>query len=961
MTHDPTGTVEPTAARDGPASERPADPPGFELLEEIGRGGMGVVYRARDLTLNRHVAIKVLSSRAGPDGPASQRFLSEARITGQLQHPGIPAIHHVGSLPNALPFLAMKLVKGQTLDEILNARPNLAADRGRLLAVFEAVCQALGYAHAHGVIHRDVKPSNVMVGTFGEVQVMDWGLAKVLAREGSPPPVETADPEMTVAWTEVGDPPGDPREGSCTRAGSLLGTPAYAAPEQAAGEVDRVDTRSDVFGLGALLAVILTGKPPSVAATPEAVRVLAVRGNLGDCFARLAGCGAEPELVDLCQRCLAFEPADRPGDAGAVARAVAGLRAAAEERARQAELDRVRAEGDRKALELKAAEKRKRRRVLVALAAAVALLLAGGGGFLWWQDRLAHQHQAERALKAQQVRDGAVPLLDLAANLRNQAQYPEAAATLDRAAQLLSSGEADDLLPRIAQARADLDFVRALDVIFSNSYKARQTNEIRWLVDRSLTPKQYRHAFRRRGFDFAADQVDDLVRRLKESDVRPQLIEALDFWAVHEPKERLAAKLLTVLRKTEPGPWLDRMRDPAVRRDRTKLLALIREADPRRTPAARISILFFLGEEHRVLALSKLLETHLYDPKNFRINYALGAAYYALDENPRAEGFFRAAVAVRPANPAAWHGLGITIMRSGNAVRAVPVLRQAVALDPSAPNARNSLAWALRGTGELEESMRVLREGIQRAPRAPALIRHLGWIHCLIRKDYATGLPLLRKAVELAADDAQNHEELGWCLLENGKPQEALPHLSKAVELSRDWPHARELLARALRETGDERGAREQRRIAATLGGPRATVVARADQAMHRGDYDSAITAYKEVIDVEPNNAIACNNLAVCYLLRGKAFVATPAERAAVKQADVTEAITWLQKAVRIASTYAYAHANLGWCLFLKGRFEDAVTELELAHKLDPKTPWIKDRLEFLKKEAAAHAASKKP
>jgi tetratricopeptide (TPR) repeat protein len=236
------------------------------------------------------------------------------------------------------------------------------------------VCQAVGYAHAHRVIHRDLKPANVMVGAFGEVQVMDWGLAKVLGEE-SPATAEAVAAEQTRAWTEVSP---TPEAGAHTQAGSLVGTPAFIAPEQAVGEIERVKERSDVFGLGALLAVILTGKPPYVGETFESVRVQAVRGKLDDCFARLDASGAEPELLALCKQCLAFEPADRPADAGAVAQAVAGLRAAADERARRAELEQVRVEGERATAQARAAERRKRRR-LALLAAAVLGVAAVGG------------------------------------------------------------------------------------------------------------------------------------------------------------------------------------------------------------------------------------------------------------------------------------------------------------------------------------------------------------------------------------------------------------------------------------------------------------------------------------------------------------------------------------------------------------------------------------------------------
>ena len=237
------------------------------------------------------------------------------------------------------------------------------------------MCQAVGYAHAHRVIHRDLKPANVMVGAFGEVQVMDWGLAKVLGEETPATAGCSCAAEETQAWTQVSP---APESGSYTQAGSLVGTPAFIPPEQAGGEIERVNERSDVFGLGAFLTVILTGKPPYVGETFESVRVQAVRGKLEDCFARLDACGAEPELVALCKKCLAFEPADRPADAGAVAAAVAGLRAAADERARQAELDRVQAEGETREAQARAAEQRRRRRILLRAIGIIALVFLVG-------------------------------------------------------------------------------------------------------------------------------------------------------------------------------------------------------------------------------------------------------------------------------------------------------------------------------------------------------------------------------------------------------------------------------------------------------------------------------------------------------------------------------------------------------------------------------------------------------
>jgi tetratricopeptide (TPR) repeat protein len=380
---------------DGP----PATPPGYELGDEIGRGGMGVVYRATHTALGRDVAVKLLQGRYSVGSAVATRFLDEARVTARLQHPGVPPVHEVGSLPDGRPFLAMKLVEGDTLDTLLKRRPDTGADRGRLVAIFEGVCQAVAFAHSRRVIHRDLKPANVMVGAFGEVQVMDWGLAKELGRADrddttefalGPSPDDDAPPGRTPAG-------GSDR----TRAGSVMGTPGFMAPEQARGELDRVDRRADVFGLGAVLCVILTGKPPFAGADWTTTLGRNAAGDLTDARAVLATCGAEPELVALCERCLSAEPEGRPADAGAVAMAVADLRTAAADRARRAEVEAA-------AAAARAASERKRWRTLLwvggGLVAALLLGIAGTFSGLIWADAARQAAEtAERETEAKRV------------------------------------------------------------------------------------------------------------------------------------------------------------------------------------------------------------------------------------------------------------------------------------------------------------------------------------------------------------------------------------------------------------------------------------------------------------------------------------------------------------------------------------------------------------------------------
>jgi serine/threonine protein kinase len=312
----------------------------YQLSGEIARGGMGVVLRGRDVDLGRDLAVKVLLEKYADRPEVARRFLEEAQIGGQLQHPGVVPVYDIGRFGER-PFFTMKLVKGQTLAHLLAERADHTEERPRLLAIALQVAQTLAYAHAKGVIHRDLKPANVMVGAFGEVQVMDWGLAKVLPEGGIADEERAASrqqeqPEQTTIRTARSS--GSAGSGMETEAGSLLGTPAYMPPEQANGDVALLDRRCDVFGLGAILCEVLTGKAPYVGRSAEEVRRKAANGDLADAAARLDACGADAELIALAKSCLAAEASDRPKDAQAVADGLTAYLDGVQERLHQAEL-----------------------------------------------------------------------------------------------------------------------------------------------------------------------------------------------------------------------------------------------------------------------------------------------------------------------------------------------------------------------------------------------------------------------------------------------------------------------------------------------------------------------------------------------------------------------------------------------------------------------------------------------
>jgi serine/threonine protein kinase len=236
----------------------------YRLIERVGSGGMGTVYAAEDSVLGRRVALKILDL---PDarGELSARLLREAHILARLEHPGIVPVHDAGTLADGRVFYAMKFVEGERLDALAK-RSESIADR---LRIFQRICEAVAFAHARGILHRDLKPENIMVGPFGEVLVMDWGVAKILQDESGGREMEPANTATPASDSAGGI------ERLKTEHGTVLGTPGYMAPEQARGEIESLDERADIFSLGAILEFLLTRDMPTAGQAPKAVAAIA--------------------------------------------------------------------------------------------------------------------------------------------------------------------------------------------------------------------------------------------------------------------------------------------------------------------------------------------------------------------------------------------------------------------------------------------------------------------------------------------------------------------------------------------------------------------------------------------------------------------------------------------------------------------------------------------------------------
>jgi serine/threonine-protein kinase len=710
------------------AAERPGTPPPrLQLVGEIARGGMGAVLKGRDTDLGRDVAVKVLLEKHTGRPELAQRFLEEAQISGQLQHPGTVPVYELGAFADGRPYFTMKLVRGQTLAKLLDDRKEVGDDRPRFLGIFLQVCQALAYAHARGVIHRDLKPSNVMVGAFGEVQVMDWGLAKVLPEGGADDEARARERErrdtVSLIRTQRSQGAATPEEaGMHTQEGDVLGTPAYMAPEQARGDVDLVDERADVFGLGAILCEILTGQPSFTGKTAEAHRK-AKTAQLDEAFGRLEGCGADADLVALAKRCLAVEPWHRLRHAGEVAAAVTAYQHAVAQRLHQAEVERARAQ-------VQAAEERKRRKLAVGLAAAVlALVVGGAGGGLWLQRQQAERRaeqarrwvEQDRLQSDQRVAQGAIAMsalhifarqsqavtaaLEKAAALQQEARWAEAQAVLEQAQQRLDAVDEANLGAHLRQALADLKLVRELDTI-----RLEASTLVEGGLDYAGADRRYAEAFRAAGLGGAGDAVDAVAARVRTSRIREALVAALDDWATRSPERARREWALAVARLADPDSGRARFRAPQMRGDRAALEKLALAArEERLSPQLLYALAVALAQSggDPVPLLQSAQERY---PADFWLNLQLGTVLSTAKQEGGV-GYLRAALALRPNCNTVYNNLSVALRLRGQVEEAIACHQKAIALDAKDAQAHTNLGTALRAQGAGGGGHRLLPAG----------------------------------------------------------------------------------------------------------------------------------------------------------------------------------------------------------------------------------------------------------
>ncbi len=384
----------------------------YTLTRLHAEGGLGRIWVARDGSLDREVALKELKPQQARDVEAWQRFLREAQVTGQLEHPNIVPVYEFSRREDQQPFYTMRLIRGRTMRDAIadyharrRARHDEPLGLPRLLQSFISVCHAVSYAHSRGVIHRDLKPENIVLGDFGEVLVLDWGLARMRGA-----PIDAAPEAAGGNGNSAAD---------ATAQGTVVGTPAYMAPEQAAGRVQEVDERADVFGLGGILFEILTGRPPRTGATVESIVSEAAWVEIAP--PRQLDASIAPPLNAICRRALAQQADQR----------YAAAKDVADEIQRYLADEPVTAY--REPLTARLARWTRRHRTLVAVSTAVTVLLAIGTvvGLFWWQ-QTRHERQRQAEERIARIRSAALADELLALNELGQGHFATADEILSR-------------------------------------------------------------------------------------------------------------------------------------------------------------------------------------------------------------------------------------------------------------------------------------------------------------------------------------------------------------------------------------------------------------------------------------------------------------------------------------------------------------------------------------------------
>jgi tetratricopeptide (TPR) repeat protein len=919
----------------------------YRLIREVGRGGMAVVYEAEQVSLGRRVALKVLPFASTMDARQLQRFHNEARAAAGLHHINIVPVYGVGC-ERGVHYYAMQFIDGRTLAEVIaqqqgappspvpttgptepqaaassaptvppaaqatSAAPRDAAYFRRAAEWGMQAAEALDCAHALSVVHRDVKPANLLVDAAGRLWVTDFGLAQV------------------------------PSDARLTMTGDLVGTLRYMSPEQALAKRRVIDHRTDVYSLGATLYELLTLQPAFGGSDrQELLRQIAFEEPRRP---RRINPAIPDELETIVLKAMEKNPEERYATAQQLAD---DLRRFLEDQPIQAR---------RPSLLRRARKWARRHRAAVAEAASVLLLtftiLAASAGWLA-RDYEVRCTETQRAVTA---------ALDESTAWQEQRRLPEALSAARRAVGLADSGTADDALrSRARQRLADLELLERLE----NIRLERMTEVTDGRFDWQGTDVAFGRTFREAGLDVESLPAEEAAERIRQSTVAVELAAVLAFWALlrrnlrgeNDPSWK---GLLRVARLADDDAWRTRLRAAVEKIDWAVLRELAASKEIFGLPGATLDSL------GRILAHDKdargpaevfLREAQRRHPNDFWLNENL-ALFFIKMQPPQPEEavrFATVAVALRPGSPGAHNTLGGALHDIGRLNDAIAAFKQAIALDPKYAMAHHNLGYALTAKDRLDEAIAAYQQAIANDPKFVSAHYNLG--NALVSKDRVDeAVVAYQKAVALNPKHAWAHNSLGNALAAkkrwdeaiaayqqaiasdpkfasayyhlgnahaaNGRVDEAILPYQKAVALNPKHDLAHNNLGNALAAKARVDYAIKEFKLAIALDPTFATAHNNLGSALNgKGQVDEAIAAYQQAIDIDPEFATAYYNLG----------------NALARQGRLDEAIAAYQAVVALDPKHALAHFYLGKALGGKHRLDEAIVAYQEAVALDPK------------------------
>jgi serine/threonine protein kinase/Flp pilus assembly protein TadD len=911
-----SSTATPPQRTPHPATEvEPGSPLGdFRIVGEVGRGGMGIVFEAVQISLGRRVALKVLPFAAALDDRQLQRFKNEAQAAAHLQHPSIVPVYYVGC-EGGVHFYAMQFIEGRTLAEVIaelrsgveDRGSRKIADRGSLggeeqatavgaaastellgldprssildprSSFFRTVAhlgvqaaEALEHAHQEGIIHRDIKPANLLMDTKGHLWITDFGLARLQ------------------------------NETCLTLSGDLVGTLRYMSPEQALGHPAAVDQRTDVYSLGATLYELLSLCP--LFDSRDRQQLLHQIAYEEPRPPRWLNPGVPVELEVIVLKALDKEATARYGTAGELAD---DLRRYLEDLPICA----------RRPTRIERARKWARRHLPVVWSAAAALLvtLAVLAGSVGWVVRDQGERQARSASEIQ-------ALVEEAHQFHKEGKVPEALTAARHAEVLLANdGGSWDLRQSVRGLLADLGMVAKLEEI-----RLLQNSLSNASFDDEAADRAYEESFRDYGIDVENLDLREANKRIKERTIRVELAAALDAWArtrgglpQQGRKKPEDLQTLAVWADADPHVWMHNLHD---------LVGELAASDKIRTlpPVTLVRLAERLkamgGLQEATVFLRRAQELH---PGDFWINHQLGY-YLATLGTPQwdeAVRFYTAAVTLRPDNVRARLNLGKALAGNGRLDEAITVFQKVIDAKPELAEAHSNLGKTLWDLGRQDEAVAALRHALE-------LKHDLAQAHCNLgfvfwkqgRLDEAIGA--FDKAIELkpeAADLARAHFNRGQVLVEQGRLCDAASAFEQSTRAKFDSPDVYYEWGKVLEKIGSLRLAEPVYRRACDLKPD--FVEARCHLGgvlFSLGSFDEAIPAFRKVIELQPDNPTAHQGLGKTLWWKGR----------------LDEAAAALGLAITLKPDYAEAHCDLGLVLRQQGKFAQALTALKQGHEL---------------------------